>query len=133
MQRGDYLPDAAKSALRSLSQCVNVSAAAMGTIRAPEDAVTRFSGTFETNRKYHFTTGSDCTFTLPSVPFTESDAQFVLYLTCTQDVDLTFPQGTRCAGGTAPHSDAGSHKIIGCWLKDAGAWAIGGIDYSEVS
>ncbi|MBR2645293.1 MAG: hypothetical protein IKD54_08410 [Clostridia bacterium] len=129
----DDLPDAAKSALRSLSQCVNVSAAAMGTIRAPEDAVTRFSGTFETNRKYHFTTGSDCTFTLPSVPFTESDAQFVLYLTCTQDVDLTFPQGTRFAGGTAPNSDAGSHKIIGCWLKDAGAWAIGGIDYSEVS
>ena len=129
----DDLPDAAKSALRSLSQCINVSADAMGTIHIPDDAVTRFAGTFEMNRKYNFITGSDCTFTLSSVPFAETDAQFVLYLTCTVDVDLTFSQGTRFAGGTAPNSDAGSHKLIGCWLRDAGAWALGGIVYEEVS
>lgn len=131
----DTLPDDALSALRSLSQCVNVSADAMGTIRIPDDAVVRFAGDVKPNRKYYFTAiaGSEISFTLPTVPFTTDDAQFVIYLDCGNYVDLVFPNGTKFVGGTIPNSDAGSHKIIGCWLKDAGAWAIGCIDYSEVS
>lgn len=127
------LPDTAKSALRSLSRCINVSAFAMGTIRVPDDAVTRFAGTFEPSRKYAFSSTNDCTFPLPSVPFAEMDEQFVLYLICEVDIDLVFSSMVKFAGGALPNSDAGSHKIFGCWLKDVGAWAIGGIDYSEVS
>lgn len=131
----DTMPDEALSALRSLSQCVNVSADAMGAIRIPDDAVVRFAGNVEPNRKYYFTAiaGSEISFTLPTVPFTTDDAQFVIYLNCGNYVDLVFPNGTKFVGGTLPNSDAGSHKIIGCWIKDEGAWAIGGIDYSEVS
>ena len=123
----DRLPDAAKSALRSLSQCINVSADAMGTIRVPDDAVLRFAGTFEPNRKYAFDTGSDCTFVLPSVPFAETDTQFVLYLTCSQNVDLTFPQGTLFT--TVPSGDAGVHKLTGRWFGGASAWGVCGEDF----
>lgn len=131
----DTLPDDALSALRSLSQCVNVSADAMGTIRIPDDAVVRFAGNVEPNRKYYFSAifGSEISFTLPTVPFTTDDAQFVIYLKCENYVDLVFPNGTKFVGGTLPNSDAGNHKLIGCWLKDAGAWALGGIDYEEAT
>ena len=129
----DDLSDAAKSALRSLSQCINMSADAMGTIRVPDDAVLRFAGTIDPNRKYAFETGDDCTFTLPALSWDDKDAQFAMYLTCTVDIDLTFPQSTRFAGGTAPNSDAGRHKLIGCCARGESAWNIGGIDYEVQS
>ena len=125
------LPDSAKSALRSLSQCINVSAAAMGTIRVPDGALLRFTGTIEPNRRYAFTTGDDCTFTLPAVSWTEREARFGMDLTCTANVRLTFPQGTLFSG--VPSGGAGVHKLTGCWFGDASAWGVVCEDYAAAS
>lgn len=128
------LPEEAKSVLYSLSQCVNESEEAFGSINVPEDAVTRFEGIIKPNRKYMFVTGDDCFFDeLEDVEFSETDAQFVLYLTCITDVDFGFTSNVYFVNGIAPNTDTGSHKIIGTWLKEEEVWAIGGIDYSEVS
>lgn len=131
------LPKEYLSLLRSMSQCINVSASAMGTIRVPDDAVERFCGEIKPHHKYFWSCDSDCTFTLPTLGsksnWPEDDAQFVLYLNCTTDVDLTFPQGTRFVGGELPNSDAGQHKLIGCWLRGTKTWAIGGVDYEVIS
>lgn len=131
----DNLPADARSALRSLSQCINVSAAAMGTIKVPDDAVQRFAGDIEPNHKYWFDVpdGSEITFSLPDAPWSEEDAQFVLYLNCGNYVDLIFPQTVQFAGGEAPSSEAGRHKLIGCWLRESAVWSIGGVDYEAVT
>ena len=128
------LPADAESALRSLSQCINVTAADMGAISVPEDAVERFAGRIRPNRKYYFEAvdGSEIDFDLPTPEWTEDDVQFVLYLSCGQYVDLTFPAGTYFVG-SAPNSDAGNHKLIGCWLRDVGKWSVGGVDYEAVT
>lgn len=125
------LPDDAQSALISLSQCINVSAAAMGHINTPDDAVVRFAGRIEPNRKYSFQTGDDCVLTLPKAPWSQKDTQFTILLTCTADVDLSLPADTLIAGGI--NSNAGQHKLIGCWLRDAGKWSVGGVDYEAVT
>ena len=123
------LPDKAASALCSLSQLVNVSSSAMGTIRVPENAVQRFAGAFQKNKKYAFRASEDMTVSLPTMPWSDEDAQFVLYLTCAADIDVSFPTGTLFVGGTAPNTDTGVHKIIGSSVSGVGAWMIGGIDY----
>ncbi len=121
------LPDKARSALRSLSQCLNTSASAMGTINIPEDAVLCMGDEIHPNRKYALTTGEDVMLPLLPVPWSEKDAQFVLYLTCTADIDLTLPEGTRIVGEI--NSNIGKHKLVGCWLRDAGVWSVGSVDY----
>ena len=128
------LSEEAKSVLYSLSQCINESEESFGTIIVSEDSVTRFEGVIKPNRKYMFVTGDNCTFDgFEDVEFSETDAQFVIYLTCTADVDFSFTSNVYFVNGTAPNTDTGSHKIIGTWLKEEEVWAIGGIDYSEVS
>lgn len=128
------LSEEAKSVLYSLSQCINESEESFGAIIVSEDSVTRFEGVIKPNRKYMFVTGDNCTFDgLEDMEFSETDAQFVIYLTCTADVDFSFSSTVYFANGTAPNTDTGSHKIIGTWLKEEEVWAIGGIDYSEVS
>jgi len=127
------LTDGAKSALRSLSQCINVSAAAMGTIiESSENDVIRFVGEIKPNRQYSFITADDCVFTFPTVEFAKEDLQFVMYLTCTADVDLSFPSGTLMSGGEI-NSDEGLHKLIGSYHRGADKWAVGGIDYEAVT
>ena len=123
----DNLPKDAKSALYSLSQCINTSAEAMGHISVEDDSVLRFNGTVKPNQKYHFTTGNDCALNLPNVGFSETDSQFVIYLTCTSDVDFTFPAGTYFTN--TPNTETGEHKLIGSYLPKAGKWSSGGIDY----
>ena len=127
----DDLTDEAKSALRSLSQCINTSALAMGSISVPEDAVERFNGTIQPNHKYSFVTADDCTITLPSASWSEQDQQFVIYLECTADTDFTFSAGTLFAN--TPNTAIGSHKLIGCYLRDKNKWSVGGIDYEAVT
>ncbi|MBQ7541356.1 MAG: hypothetical protein IJT44_03580 [Clostridia bacterium] len=126
------LPAKAASALRSFSQCVNISAAAMGTIAVPDDTVTRLTGTIEPNRKYAYSAGLDLALPLPTVPWRTQDAQFVLYLTCTADVDVTFPQTTQFIGGV-PNTETGVHKLIGSWLREQSCWAVGGLTAEAAS
>lgn len=121
------LPYEVKTALNSLSQCINVSKDAMGHINLPDDAVVRFNGKIEPNRKYFFSTGLDCAFALPTVDFSKYDEQFVMYLLCAYNIDLSFPADTLFAN--IPNSDAGYHKIIGSFSRGFGKWEIGGIDY----
>lgn len=116
-----------QAAVNSLSQCINVSATALGHINVPDDAVVRFNGKIEPNRKYFFTTGTDCAFTIFDVPFSKKDAQFVIYLTCTSDVDLAFPSDVLFNGTI--NSDTGTHKIFGSWDKVSRKWCVGGVDY----
>ena len=126
------LPADAKLALGSLSQCINESADALGHINIPDDAVIRYAGKIEQNRKYYFSTGFDVSFDLPDVEDSKTDAQFVMYLNCSADnVDLSFPADTVFSGDV--DSSQGKHKLIGCWLKDERCWAVGCLSYEEAS
>lgn len=127
------LPEKARLALETLSRIFNVSTDAMGSLGAIEDGVQRFQGEISVNRKYAFSPADIAVLTLPTVPWTAEDAQFVLYLHCANNTDVTFPSGTLFAGGDAPNTEAGEHKLIGSWLRDAQAWAVGGVDYAGVS
>jgi len=124
------LPAEVKSALRSLSQCINVSKEAMGSIFVPEDSVVRFNGTIVPNRKYYFNTTRDFTLDLPTVPFIEEDAQFAIYLKTDRGVDMALPADALVSGEI--DTTDGNHKVIGCYDRTVGKWCVGCVDY-EVS
>lgn len=121
------IPAVVKSALRSLSQCINVSKEAMGSIYIPEDSVARFNGTIETNRKYYFNTDMDFALDLPAVPFTEEDTQFAIYLKTGHGVDMALPSDVLVSGEI--DTNEGNHKVIGCYDKTVNKWCIGCVDY----
>ena len=129
---GDYvtyysfssLTGQAKEALRVLSQVLHTTEDRVDHPYTPADAVLRYNGTIEPNRKYAFRTGYDFTLTLPEMPWQAEDAQFVLYLECTSAVDVTFPAGTLFVGGV-PGTGRGLHKLIGTWRPDKRCWTIG--------
>lgn len=133
-QRTEYddlstlLPADARSALHSLSQCINVSAEALGTVFTPEKKTMRFAGKIRKNHKYAFKTGDRFALTLPVLPWSEEDEQFVLYLHCTSNIDVSFPQGSLFVEGI-PNTLQGQHKIVGCKHAGAAAWMISGLDY----
>ena len=120
-----------QAALNSLSQCINVSADAMGHINVPNDAVVRFNGTIEPNRKYFFTASDDFVLTLPSVDFSKNDAQFVMYLNCTADIDITLPNDVLVSGEI--NSTTGTHKLFGSFDKIQKKWFVGCVDYEVQS
>lgn len=124
------LPAEVKSALRSLSQCINVSKEAMGSISVPEDSVVRFNGKIEPNRKYYFNTIMDFALDLPTVPFEEEDEQFAIYLKTGSVVDMTLPSDVLVSGEI--DTSGGNHKVIGCYDKTVSKWCIGCVDYEVV-
>lgn len=124
---GGDMPYEVVTALNSLSQCINVSRDAMGHINVPDDAIVRFNGRIESNRKYFFSVNLDFLLTLPIVDFSKYDEQFVMYLHCSSNVDISFPSDTLFAN--VPNSDNGYHKIIGSYSRGFGKWVIGGLDY----
>lgn len=121
------IPAEVKSALRSLSQCINVSKEAMGSIYIPEDSVARFNGTIGTNKKYYFNTKMDFSLDLPTVPFTEEDAQFAIYLKTDRGADMALPADILVSGEI--DTSDGNHKVIGCYDKTVNKWCIGCVDY----
>lgn len=128
------LPDYAAAALYSLSQIINEDGSYFGDLSEPKDnAIIHLAGQPKANRKYSMKASLDITFE-PNVPedVVFEDQQFVLYLTCSQDIDVTFPAGTLFAGDP-PNTDTGIHKIIGTYLQSAGTWMIGSIDYAEAA
>ena len=92
----------------------------------------RFAGTIEPNRKYAFRADNDFELPLPAVPWQAEDAQFVLYLTCLFNIDVTFPAGTLFIGGV-PDTTQGIHKIIGTWNRNEGCWMIGSVTAEAAS
>ena len=119
------LPPRAVSALRSLSQCVNVDAASMGTITVPDDTIQRFAGTLEPDRHYTQQTGLDMTLTLPPVPWKDTETVTQLDLVCTRNITLTLPREKLLDGGTLPDTTAGSHTLIFTYIPTAGKWSVG--------
>ena len=122
----DDLDAHARAALKLLSMIVHTSADRVDNPYFPEDTVFRFGGTIEPNRKYAFRATYDFTLSLPTVPWQAEDAQFVLYLTCLHNIDVTFPAGTLFIGGV-PDTTQGIHKIIGTWNRNEGCWMIGSV------
>ena len=117
----------ALSALQTLSRMVNVSTAAMGTLGMVEDSVYQLNHTPVAGRTYYFATNRDLELTLPTISWTHDDLQLAIYLKCTDDIDVTFPTGTRFIGGT-PNTKIGTHKLIFLCPKDENTWAVGGLD-----
>lgn len=115
----------AKSALRSISQCVNVDAASMGTITVSDDTIQRFAGTLEPDRHYTQQTSLDMTLTLPPVSWKETETVTQLDLVCTRNITLTLPREKLLDGGTLPDTTAGSHTLIFTYIPTAGKWSVG--------
>lgn len=128
----DDLDAHARAALKLLSMIVHTSADRVDNPYFPEDTVFRFGGTIEPNRKYAFRATYDFTLSLPTVPWQAEDAQFVLYLTCLHNIDVTFPAGTLFIGGV-PDTTQGVHKLIGTWNRNEGCWMIGSVTAEAAS
>ena len=107
------LPPKAQSALRSLSQMVNVDAASMGEINIAEDALLRFAGVLDWNRVYSFDTTEDIDLEFSAIPWSGTDRQCALYIKTSGAIDISFPLTTKFYGNEAPAIEsAGTYKLI---------------------
>ena len=120
------LPPNAQEALRMLSMVVHASMNRVDHPYTPQDSLLRYMGTIEPNRKYiyHSSLEQNLNLVLPESPSINEDVQFVMYIDCRFDLDVTFPAGTLFVGGL-PDTKAGLHKLIGTWRPDARCWSVG--------
>ena len=125
------LPDKAASALRSLSQLVNVSAAAMGTIRVPENAVQRFAGSLKDGMHFSYTAHDDMTLDFPTLLWSDAVSVIVLDLHCLQNIELTLPREKLLDGGTLPNTTAGEHTLTFTYVPSAGKWSVGCVNREQ--
>ena len=118
------LPAKAASALRSLSQCVNVSATAMGTIEVKENAVQRLAAIPVTGRHYACTAHVDVTLPLPPITWTGEKREFWLDLDCASSINLTFTETVNYANGNNVDTTRGLHRLHFYVFEGDDKWTV---------
>ena len=129
------LPLYALSALRSLSQCVNVSAEAMGTISETETRIQRFSGVLKEGMRYRYVPINNFTLDFPTHKLTALNPVIMLDLYCPSDISVTLPREKLLDGGILPNTTTGNHTLIFTYvpatnegdgsIPAAGKWSVG--------
>ena len=115
---------------RAMAKRAESAAIAVAAAISEENTLVEYTGTIEPNKKYKYTADADFSLVLPTISSTNEDIQFIMYLTCEQDIDITLPEDIYIVGDI--DTKQGLHKIIGTWLVDPAAWAIGGINYEAI-
>ena len=118
------LPEKAASALRSLSQLVNVSAAAMGTINVPENAEQRLTSEPKVGMRYAYQVNWDMVMQLPLIEWTGKKQEFWVDLTCDASINLSFSDTVRYANGNNIDTTLGKHRLHFYVLAGDDMWTV---------
>ena len=108
-----------------------------------EETILPFNGTIIPNHKYEYSTDTDFVLQLDEQNWDGKDLQFVLYLECLADIDITFSgepisQSSNFTGDPLfingiPKTKTGLYKIIGFWNNQIESWCIGYFEMKEES